>query len=85
MDGCSGSRVVRKLTSVQLSWSNGDPGRLVSETLTTRRLSFGSKEQALLVGETQAEGLPRDKNPVGGRPRGSGLGWSGRLRRPAGS
>lgn len=68
VDWCLGSRVVRKLTSVRLSWSNGDPGKLVSENLTTRRLNFGSKEQALLEGETQAEGPLRDKSPVGGRP-----------------
>lgn len=77
MGWCLGSRVVRKLTSVRLSWSNGDPERLVSETLTTQRLSFGSKEQALLEGETQAEGLLRDKSPAGGRPRSSGLGGLG--------
>lgn len=51
----------------------------MSATLTTLRLSFGGKEQASLEGEAQAEGLHRDRSPSGGRPRGSGLGWSGRL------
>lgn len=51
----------------------------MSGTLTTLRLSFGSKEQSSLEGEAQAEGLQRNRSPLGGRSRGSGLGWSGRL------
>lgn len=40
----------------------------MSGTLTTLRLSFGSKEQASLEGEARAEGLQRNRSLLGGRP-----------------
>lgn len=45
----------------------------------TPRLSFVRKELVSVVREAQAEGLLRDRGPVGGRAPDPGLGWSGRL------
>ena len=52
-----------RVWNVQLSWSNGNSGRLVSGTLTTLGLSSGSKDQLLLLGRNPGRRSLRGQEP----------------------